>query len=101
MNSYEHIILKSKSITAPYLAQGGILADDMGLGKTLTSISTIVLTLGDAQRFASARQVFDNGDCNKTCQRIKSTLVVAPTHCKSVRLLLCQERFSTILPSTA
>jgi len=100
MTSYEHIILKSKSITAPYLAQGGVLADDMGLGKTLTTISTIVLTLDDAQRFANAGQVFNKSIGSKTCQRIKSTLVVAPSHCKSACLLTCHERFSVILSST-
>ncbi|KAJ5998980.1 hypothetical protein N7451_006790 [Penicillium sp. IBT 35674x] len=71
---YSHVIT-GQSIPQPFIGPfGGILADTMGLGKTITTLSTVVSTLGNAKEWA--KKTIDHERSQK--RQTKATLVIVP-----------------------
>jgi SWI/SNF-related matrix-associated actin-dependent regulator of chromatin subfamily A3 len=85
---FRHTITGARSETAEG-ALGGILADDMGLGKTLTMLAAIATSLPRAEQFVESSMTAIGDDTGHSAPiRLKSTLVVVPSECKSISLRL-------------
>ncbi|PWY71402.1 helicase [Aspergillus eucalypticola CBS 122712] len=69
-----HAITGDSSIELPVGPLGGILADTMGLGKTVTTLSTILSTLGHSEEWVKKRT---NSQVSGT-KGTKATLIVVP-----------------------